>query len=108
MDFVIKDYCHMLSIDLELIKKKIESLDKSQQIEVLRIIKKNPSVTLNENKSGIYINLTFLPEDVLLDLQNFIQYTMDQEEILIPVESQKRDFKNTFFIEKEDKDNMIC
>jgi len=94
-------------MDLETIKKKIESLDKTQQIEVLRIIKKNPNSKLNENKNGIYINLTFLPEDVLQEIRNFMQYTTDQEQVLIPIESQKQEFKNTFFIEKEDKDNMI-
>jgi hypothetical protein len=96
-----------MSIDLETIKTKIESLDKSHQIEVLRIIKRNPAITLNENKSGIYINLTFLPEDTINELSEFIRYIDDQEQILDPVENQKQDFKNTFFYEKEDKDNMM-
>ena len=96
-----------MSIDLDTIKTKIESLDKSHQIEVLRIIKRNPAITLNENKSGIYINLTFLPEDTINELSEFIRYIDDQEQILDPVENQKQDFKNTFFYEKEDKDNMM-
>ena len=94
-------------MDLNLIKQKIEVLDKTQQIEVLRIIKKNANSKLNENKSGIYINLAFLPEDVLKELCEFIKYISDQEQLLNPVENQKEDFKNTFFLEKEDKDNMI-
>ena len=94
-------------MDLESIKTKIESLDKTHQIEVLRIIMKNPTIVLNENKSGIYINLTFLPEEVLDELREFIRYIVDQEDILDPVETQKNDFKNTFFYEKEDKDNII-
>uniref|UniRef100_A0A6C0HZF9 NET domain-containing protein n=1 Tax=viral metagenome TaxID=1070528 RepID=A0A6C0HZF9_9ZZZZ len=93
-------------MDLETIKNKIETLTKTQQIEVLRIIKKHPTSKLNENKNGIYINLTFLPIEAIQELQEFIQYTLDQEEVLTPLETQKQDFKKTFFIEKEDKDNM--
>ena len=94
-------------MDLEAMKIKIESLDKTHQIEVLRIIKKNPAITLNENKSGIYINLTFLPEDTISELCEFIRYISDQEQLLDPMETQKQDFKNIFFLDKEDKDNLI-
>ena len=94
-------------MELEDIKRKIESLDKTHQIEVLRIIKKYPAVTLNENKSGIYINLTFLPVEVISELCEFIRYISDQEQILDPVETQKQDFKNIFFLDKEDKDSLI-
>ena len=94
-------------MDLEAMKTKIESLDKMHQIEVLRIIKKNPTVTLNENKSGIYINLTFLPENLIQELVEFIHYISDQEQILYPMETQKQDFKNIFFLDKEDKDSLI-
>ena len=96
-----------MSIDLDTIKTKIESLDKSHQIEVLRIIKRNPAITLNENKSGIYINLTFLAEDTLTELCEFIRYISDQEQLLDPMETQKQDFKNIFFLDKEDKDNLM-
>ena len=37
------------------------------------------------------------------ELQEFIQYTLDQEEVLTPLETQKQDFKKTFLIEKEYK-----
>ena len=89
-------------MELEVMKQKIESLGKTHQIEVLRIIKKNPATTLNENKSGIYINLTFLAE-----LCEFIRYISDQEQLLDTMEKQKQDFKNIFFLDKEDKDNLM-
>lgn len=96
-----------MTMELEDIKRKIESLDKTHQLEVLRIIKKYPAVTLNENKSGIYINLTFLQEDVITELSEFIRYISDQEQLLDPMETQKQDFKNIFFLDKEDKDNLM-
>ena len=53
-------------MDLEKLKNTIESWSKHHQVEILKIIKKDQSVTINENKSGIYINMTLLQEDILL------------------------------------------
>lgn len=85
-------------------KDKIESLSKYHQIEILKILSKN-LCKLNENKSGVYVNLTYLPEDTIAEMQKYLDYTKDQEEALITMEYQKEEFKNAFFIEKEDKDN---
>ena len=90
---------------LENIKNKIENMSKYNQIEILKILSKK-SCKLNENKSGVYVNLSFLPNDSILDLQNYINYTKQQEESLVTMEYKKEEFKNAFFIEKEDKDNM--
>jgi dTDP-D-glucose 4,6-dehydratase len=62
---------------------------------------------LSKNKSGIYINMAFLNMDTVEKLKQYISYIQDQEKILKPFECQKEDFKNTFFIEKELKDNML-
>jgi len=91
---------------LENIKTFIETLNKHHQIEVLKILDKQ-SCKLNENKSGVYINLSFLSEETILALEKFIEYIKDQEESLNTMEYQKEEFKNAFFIEKEDKDNLI-
>jgi len=87
--------------ELETIKLAIEKMNKIHHIEILKIIKKNPSIVINENKSGVYINLTFLPENTLSDIQNYIHYIQDQENVLIPLESQKDFLKNTFFVKDE-------
>jgi hypothetical protein len=93
-------------MDLETIKKTIEQWPKHHQIEVLKIIK-NSSSTINENKSGIYINMSFLPESTITEIQTYIQYVKDQEHILTPLECQKEGFKNSFFIEKEHREDII-
>ena len=93
-------------MDLETIKKIIEQWPKHHQVEVLKIIK-NSSSTINENKSGIYINMSFLPESTITEIQTYIQYVKDQEHILTPLECQKEGFKNSFFIEKEHREEMI-
>jgi hypothetical protein len=94
-------------MDLEKMKSAIEMMSKKHQVEVLRIINEGTPSIINENKSGIYVNMTFLTEDTLNQLNQYIDYVQDQETMLKPLESQKEDFKNTFFIEKEVKDNMI-
>lgn len=89
---------------LESIKQNIEQMTKHQHIEILKMLKKNPSITLNENKSGVYINLAFLPESVIDELTEYIHYVQDQEKSFMPLETQKNEFKNSFFSEKGVKD----
>jgi hypothetical protein len=88
---------HAFYQDLENIKNKIESMSKNHQIEILKIFKKIPSVKINENKSGVFVNLTFLPEDVLLEIKEYLNYVFDQEYSLSELEKQKKEFKNIFF-----------
>ena len=45
--------------------------------------------------------MSFLTKNAIERLKLFIEYIQDQENMLKPMESQKEDFKNTFFIEKE-------
>jgi hypothetical protein len=94
-------------MDLEILKTKIEKMSKMHHIEILKILKKNGNVKLNENKSGVYVNLSFLPKDTISDLENYLNYIEDQEMSLIILENQKEEFKNSFFIEKEVKDDML-
>jgi hypothetical protein len=89
---------------LENLKNVIESMSKYHQIEILKILSKKLS-KINENKSGCYINMSFLPEDTLKELEEYVGYIKDQEESLETMEYQKEEFKNAYFIEKENKDN---
>jgi|UniRef100_A0A6C0EUG0 hypothetical protein len=95
-------------MDLEILKTKIEKMSKNHHIEILKILKKNGNVKLNENKSGVYVNLSFLPNETLSELENYLNYIEDQEISLITLENQKEEFKNTFFIEKEVKEDTLC
>jgi len=90
---------------LETIKSSIEKMNKHHQIEILRILSKQ-LCKLNENKSGVYINLTYITDEVIEELQKYIEYTKEQEETLITTEYQKEEFKTALFNEKEDKDNI--
>ena len=87
----------MSAESLEEIKRKIESMTKINQTEILRILKNVPDAKLNENKSGVYVNLTLLSKDSIDKLLTYVKYITDQEQTLNSVENQKIEFKNAFF-----------
>ncbi len=82
---------------LVFLKDKIEKMTKTQQLDILRILKKNPAIKLNENKSGIFVNISFLPNDSIEEIDKYVKYVGDQESELNLLENQKQEFKNTFF-----------
>jgi hypothetical protein len=90
---------------LEGLKTSIEKMNKHHQIEILRILSKH-LCKLNENKSGVYVNLTYINDDVIVELQKYVAYTKEQEETLTLTEYQKAEFKTALFNDKEDKDNI--
>jgi len=81
---------------LERLKKSIESMDKINQIEVLRLLHKN-NVFLNENKNGVYVNLTELTDSVLENIFKFVEYIDTQENKLNEEENVKQEYINTYF-----------
>lgn len=83
------------------LKNSIESMDKNNQIEVLRLLHKN-DVFLNENKNGIYVNITELDDDILEDIYKFVEYIDTQEDKLNHEETEKQKYKNTFFVNNKD------
>ena len=94
--------------NLEKIKTKIESMGKNHHIEILKILKKYNNVRLNENKSGVFINLSFLQKNVIDEIIKYIDFIGVQEDSIRYLENQRDEYKNIFFIdEKQDKDNEI-
>lgn len=79
---------------LESIKTSIELMSKQHHVEVLQIIKKYESVTINENRNGVYINLSYLSNELLQELETFISYIKEQEETLSTLEYQKQEYKD--------------
>jgi hypothetical protein len=93
--------------ELEIIKNKIESMSKIHHIKILKIMKNNKNVKVNENKSGVFVNLSFLPNSVINEIVEYIKYIDNQNNDIDFLEKQQEDYKNIFFTEKEDKDNTI-
>lgn len=94
----------MNQLDLNQIKSKIELMTKLHQIEILKIINTHSNVSINENKSGVFINLSFLESNVIEEIKNYLIFVETQEQMLNPAETQKQDFKNIFFNHTKDED----
>jgi hypothetical protein len=92
--------------ELNDIRENIETMQKFNQVEVLRILNNNNNVTLNENKYGIHINLSELSRSVIDELKIYINYVSAQEINLGEIERQKESFKTKYFT-KDNKDNLI-
>lgn len=90
--------------ELEQLKTRVEKLEKDQQIEILRILNEDQKVKLNENKSGVYVNLSFLPEDTMIKIKTYLNYISEQEKILRMTENKKENFVKTYF---DDEDENI-
>jgi hypothetical protein len=93
----------MTTMSLTILKEKIENLSQFHQIEILKILKKDDTCTLNENTNGVFINLTNVGADVVTKLTNYLNYVNEQELELNEIEQQKSSLSNTFF--KDIKDN---
>ena len=88
--------------EIEALRRNIDVLSKTHHIAILKIIKKNPAIIVNENKSGVYINLSFLLDDTIQEIQKYVEHVKCQEELLIPAEYEKNSLKNIFYSNKED------
>jgi len=89
--------------DLNCLKESIEELSKFHQVEILKILKNDETITINENKNGIFINMTSLKDSVITELGNYLKYVNKQEKQLNDIEVQKDELSNTYF--KDNKDN---
>jgi hypothetical protein len=95
-----------MTLDLNQMKTKIEAMTKLHQIEVLKIITSSSNVTVNENKSGVYINLSYMEPTVIEEIKKYLSFVEEQEQMLNPAETEKEDIKNTFFNNKDN--DGIC
>jgi hypothetical protein len=89
--------------ELNHIKERIEKLNKFHQVEILKLLKTSDNATLNENKNGIFINMTSLSNKVIVELEKYLEYVDKQETQLDEIEEQKSLLSNTFF--KDNKEN---
>lgn len=83
--------------DLNSIKNEIEAMNKFHQVAILRILKQDSSVTLNENKNGVFVNLTELPGNKVSELEDYVNYVRMQEDQLSQLEDKKEKFINQFY-----------
>lgn len=74
------------------LKKKIENLDKSKQIELFnRLNKKN--VLYSENRNGIFINMNEIPKEIIEEMIQFTNYLEHQDQFVEEQENEKRNIQ---------------
>lgn len=78
------------------LKDKIESISLFHQGEILRIFYDN-KVSINENKNGVFINLTYVDSSIIDKVYKYLIYVNKQEEQLNELEEQKQKIATSFF-----------
>ena len=79
------------------IKERIEALSKHHQIEALAMLAKIPTITMNENNNGVFINLTEQDDNVMKQLEDFLNYVDIQQKHLHNIEDQQEQIEQEFF-----------
>ena len=82
---------------LQSLKETIEELPKFNQVEILRILTKDPEVRLNENKNGIFVNLSLVSEASVSELRRYVEYVNKQTKTLNEIENTTCNISNTYF-----------
>ena len=93
-----------LSSPLETIKQKIDSMDEKHHLHIGSILRKNPQIKLNSNKTGTLVNLSIVPQETMDDILKYLNYVSDQEYSISQIESTAEELKQ-FITEKDHKDN---
>ena len=94
-----------MTTNLKFLKEKIEGLTNFHQIEILRILDNAKNVTLNENKNGVFVNLTNVDASVIEVIEKYLSYVNKQEKQLDIIENQKENLTNIFFKDNKDTTN---
>lgn len=86
------------------LKDGIETMPVVHQVEILRILH-NKQTQINENKNGVFVNISKLSDTTLRELEEYMKYVIRQEKQLNEIEEQKQILTKEFFENKTHKDN---
>jgi hypothetical protein len=85
------------------LKDGIENIPVIHQIEILRILH-TKQTQINENKNGVFINISKINDATLRELEDYMKYVIKQEKQLNEIEEQKQYLTKEFFENKTHKD----
>ena len=83
-------------IQLLSIKNQLENLTIKQQEEILKLLNKL-NISYSENNNGIFFNLSNLDKKQINELEQYIEYTKDQEKALQKIENVKDELTKVYF-----------
>jgi hypothetical protein len=76
----------------------IGNMTHAQHVEILRIITTTDTIKINENRSGVYINMSLLAPATIEAIQKYVDYLADQEAALAPAEAAKNELGTGAFL----------
>lgn len=91
----------MTGINLENLKKNIEKLDKQNHIEILRILTKDPTVRINESKGGCLVNMSLLPDNIVEEIQKYLDYIDKRQDSIEALETQQHEFEKILTMQQQ-------
>ena len=92
----------MSDIELDVLKDKIEKLEKFHQVQILEILVQN-NIPFTENRNGVFINMIKIRSEVILKIKEYLLYVTNQNSHLDSTEELKKQLKHNFF-NKDNKD----
>ena len=93
---------------LTLLKENVEKLSFFHQVEVLRILNEKNSSRLNENKNGVFINMTNIDAETIEKLKSYLTYVLKQETQISSIEDEKKKLSQKYFNEGGKDEIFTC
>jgi translation initiation factor IF-3 len=93
-------------IDVSKLKTAIDKLDINHHIHIGSMLRQHSAIKLNVNKSGILVNFSTIPDDVLNQIKTYVDYVADQEQLISKMESSAEELKQFIPLENSNKDNF--
>ena len=82
--------------NLELLTKKINDFSIEEHKEILKIILKKKDIKYSENKNGIFIYMEQLNNDIINNIEKYVNYVLKKEEDINNIENKINEIKKTF------------
>jgi hypothetical protein len=73
--------------------EKINKLEPKEHVIIGTILRKYPNVKLNENKGGVMVNISTVPEEALQEIEKYIEYVHTQKNVLDKIELQTKEYE---------------
>ena len=85
------------SVDIQQLKDAIDKLDETHHVHIGSMLRQHSSIKLNANKSGVLVNFSTVPTEVLENIQKYVDYVADQEKAIMQIESTTEDLYRRVF-----------
>lgn len=87
-------------VTLKRLKEEIEKFNEVHQLEILRILQTN-HIEYSENRNGTFVNLTNLSPNIIKEIEKYVNYVKEQQNILEEQEKEKNKYIKNYFKENE-------